>query len=346
MAEDKRPQGRSGRDLYMMPVADRLNDQFRFIDTMIVSMTDSYAYLPPRARHILWLKLASAEQSFLETVGLPMENGVLVHWSMWPDDLGDYAQACAIRMSRQQLDHLEPKNVAMASAIRQAEISEQTARLQIQLAQHLIQLTQMGAETKDLAQLFSKNKFDKEAIGTVLQNAESEIANREQQMMHQQMMHQQMMQQQKMQQQMMEQQNTEGRSQVDTELKPNPQNIPTGPCPYCGKVKPYVMGEDEDGLYIVESCKDCLPESGIEGLNVDELVNSLDPVLDDEQLLIMSEHQDSIYENHSQDLQFDIEEEEYGIQMHDSEIDDFWQQNPEVAEELEIHNIKSKKEEE
>tara|TARA_B110000444_G_scaffold197342_1_gene188163 strand:+ start:6348 stop:7307 length:960 start_codon:yes stop_codon:yes gene_type:complete len=295
LAEDKRPQGRSGRDLYMMPVADRLNDQFRFIDTMIVSMTDSFAYLPPRARHILWLKLASAEQSFLETVGLPLENGVLVHWSMWPDDLGDYAQACAIRMSRQQLDHLEPKNVAMASAIRQAEISEQTARLQIQLAQHLIQLTQMGAETKDLAQLFSKNKYDKEAIGTVLENAESEIANREQQMMHQQMMQQQMMQE-----QMNGQSNLQPQQQidpVDEELKPTPQNIPTGPCPYCGKVKPYVMGEDEDGLYIVESCQDCLPQSGIEGINMGELIDSLDPVLNDEQLLEIAEHQESDWEN-------------------------------------------------
>jgi hypothetical protein len=294
LAEDKRPQGRSGRDLYMMPVADRLNDQFRFIDTMIVSMTDSYAYLPPRARHILWLKLASADQTFLETVGLPMENGVLVHWSMWPDDLGDYAQACAIRMSRQQLDHLEPKNVAMASAIRQAEISEQTARLQIQLAQHLIQLTQMGAETKDLAQLFSKNKYDKEAIGSVLENAEAEIANREAQMMQQQMMQRQMMQQ-----RMEEQQNlnpVNNISSVDQELKPTPQNIPTGPCPYCGQVKPYVLGEDEDGLFIIESCQDCLPESGIDGLNMDELINSLDPVLDDEQLLQISEE-------HEQDWQ-------------------------------------------
>ncbi len=296
----------------MVPVADRLNDQFRFIDTMIVSMTDSYAYLPPRARHILWLKLASAEQSFLETVGLPMENGVLVHWSMWPDDLGDYAQACAIRMSRQQLDHLEPKNVAMASAIRQAEISEQTARLQIQLAQHLIQLTQMGAETKELAQLFSKNKYDKEAIGTVLQNAEVEIANREQQMMQQQMLQRQMMQEQMDHQQVLNPHNHNGL--VNEELKATPQDIPTGPCPYCAKVKPYVLGEDEDGLYIIESCQDCLPKSGIEGINVDELIvgsgllNALDPVLDDEQLLAIAENEHNDWQD-TDDIQELIEKQ-------------------------------------
>ena len=115
---------RSGRDLFMVPQSDRLNDQFRLIDTLVLSMTDSWAYLPPRAKHILWLKLASCDRNFLEQCGMPLENGILLHWSMWPDDLGDYAQAVSLRSSRQQLEYLEPKNVAMASAIRQAEMAE------------------------------------------------------------------------------------------------------------------------------------------------------------------------------------------------------------------------------
>jgi hypothetical protein len=290
MSEQNKPQARSGRDLFMMPLADRLNDQFRFIDTMIISMTDSWTYLPPRARHVLWLKLASAETSFLEQVGMPLENGILIHWSMWPDDLGDYAQAVALRMTRQQLEYLEPKNVAMASAIRQAEISEQTARLQIQLAQSLIQLTQLGADPKNLANLFSKNKFDKESISTVLGNANEEIQRREQELMRQQIMQREMAERERIERlaelnRLQQQEN----QPEEEEIKANPNPVPTGPCPYCGQVKPYVLGEDEDGVFVIESCHDCLPETDLEELNVEEMVKGLDPVLTDEQLLALSE---------------------------------------------------------
>jgi hypothetical protein len=253
------PQPRSGRDLFMVPVADRLNDQFRFIDTMILSMTDSWAYLPPRAKHILWLKLASAENSFLEQVGMPLENGILIHWSMWPDDLGDYAQAVAMRMSRQQLEYLEPKNVAMASAVRQAEIAESTARLQIQLAQALIQLSQMGAQTEDLANLFSKNRFDKESMQTVLSAAEEEMQRRTQ------ARHQQQQQQ-----------------QQESALRATPSDVPSGLCQYCGMVKPYVLGEDDEGTYYIESCVDCLPTSGL--LQEEDMLSNFDPTMSPEEL--------------------------------------------------------------
>lgn len=290
---NNKPQARSGRDLFMMPLADRLNDQFRFIDTMIVSMTDSWTYLPPRARHVLWLKLASAETSFLEQVGMPLENGILIHWSMWPDDLGDYAQAVALRMTRQQLEYLEPKNVAMASAIRQAEISEQTARLQIQLAQSLIQLTQLGADPKNLANLFSKNKFDKESIQTVLGNANEEIQRREQELMRQQIMQREMAEQERI-ERLRELQEAQTQAEMqqnaaDEELRANPNPVPTGPCPYCGQVKPYVLGEDDEGIFVIQSCQDCLPETDLAELNVEEIIESLDPVLTDEQLLQLSE---------------------------------------------------------
>ena len=267
------PQPRSGRDLFMVPMADRLNDQFRLIDTMILAMTDSWTYLPPRARHILWLRLASAEASFLQQVGLPLENGILVHWSMWPDDLGDYAQAVAMRMTRQQLEYLEPKNVAMASAIRQAEIAETTARLQIQLAQSLIQLSQLGAGTQELARLFSKNKFDKEAIGQVLDSANEEIQRREQQM----------------QQRMAQQQQ---QTQVNDELRANPQELPTGPCAYCGQIKPYVMGQDEQGMFVVECCQECLPQANIdfEEGEIPNMIDSMNESLTDEEIMFISEN--------------------------------------------------------
>lgn len=169
---------RSGRDLFMIPQNDRLNDQFRFIDTMVLSMTDSWAYLPPRAKHILWLKLSASDPNILEKSGMPVENGMLLHWSMWPDDLGDYAQAIALRMSHLQLENLEPKNVAMASALKQAQKAEDTARLQIQLAQHLIQLQQMGADSSDLARLFGKNANETESLQTVLEAAENQMLQR------------------------------------------------------------------------------------------------------------------------------------------------------------------------
>jgi len=169
---------RSGRDLFMVPQNDRLNDQFRFIDTLVLSMTDSWAYLPPRAKHILWLKLASSDPNLLEQSGMPVENGMLLHWSMWPDDLGDYAQAISLRISRVQLDELEPKNVAMASALKQAQKAEDTARLQIQLAQMLIQLSSMGADSEDLARLFSRNAAERESISTVIQSAEEQMVAR------------------------------------------------------------------------------------------------------------------------------------------------------------------------
>lgn len=284
------PQPRSGRDLFMVPVADRLNDQFRFIDTMILSMTDSWSYLPPRAKHILWLKLASAEHSFLEQVGMPMENGILIHWSMWPDDLGDYAQAVAMRMSRQQLEYLEPKNIAMASAIRQAELAEGTAKLQIQLAQHLMQLTQMGANSKDLARLFSKNKHDKESLQTVLTSAEAEIERRRIEAMEHE---QRVRAQEEQMRQRLERERLQQISQDEEEgdpLRPTPQDIPTGRCPYCNMVKPYVVAEDEEGMYLVESCIDCLPESNLdETLDTDTLLQSMDSTLTDEELLNLSE---------------------------------------------------------
>ncbi len=286
---NNKPQARSGRDLFMMPLADRLNDQFRFIDTMIVSMTDSWTYLPPRARHVLWLKLASAETSFLEQVGMPLENGILIHWSMWPDDLGDYAQAVALRMTRQQLEYLEPKNVAMASAIRQAEISEQTARLQIQLAQSLIQLTQLGADPKNLSNLFSKNKFDKESIQTVLNNADEEIQRREQELMRQEIMQREMAEQERIRQLMELKEAQMQQINEHEQIKANPNPVPTGPCPYCGQVKPYVLGQDEEGVFVIQSCQECLPETDLEELNVEEIIESLDPVLTDEQLLQLSE---------------------------------------------------------
>jgi hypothetical protein len=287
------PQPRSGRDLFMVPVADRLNDQFRFIDTMILSMSDSWSYLPPRAKHILWLKLASAEMSFLEQVGMPMENGILIHWGMWPDDLGDYAQAVAMRMSRQQLEYLEPKNVAMASAIRQAELAEATAKLQINLAQQLIQLTQMGAKPETLSQLFSKNKHDKESLSTVLSSAEQEIERRKEEML----IHQQRVQQEKQraaieaekQRQLLAERSMD-EEEGDGILRATPQDLPVGLCPYCGIVKPYVLGEDEEGQYLIESCIDCLPESSMtETLDAESIIQSLDPVMSDEELLFIAD---------------------------------------------------------
>tara|TARA_B110000444_G_scaffold243427_1_gene261831 strand:+ start:320 stop:1315 length:996 start_codon:yes stop_codon:yes gene_type:complete len=307
MSEQNKPQARSGRDLFMMPLADRLNDQFRFIDTMIVSMTDSWTYLPPRARHILWLKLASAETSFLEQVGMPLENGILLHWSMWPDDLGDYAQAVALRMTRQQLEYLEPKNVAMASAIRQAEISEQTARLQIQLAQSLIQLTQLGADPKNLSNLFSKNKFDKESISTVLDNANEEIQRREQELMRQQIMEREMAEQERI-QRLRELSESQQHKPEEEEIRANPNPVPTGPCPYCGQVKPYVLGEDDEGVFIIESCHDCLPETDLQEMNVEEIMKDLDPVLTDEQLLNLSEIQFSDEEEGEGWIETDLED--------------------------------------
>jgi hypothetical protein len=169
---------RSGRDLFILPQNDRLNDQFRFIDTLILSMTDTWDYLPPRAKHILWLKLASQETASLEEYGLPVEGGMLLHWSMWPSDLGDYAQAVSMRLSRLQLEALEPKNVAMASALEQAKSAERTAHLQIELAQHLIQLSSMGADTDTLSRLFSKNRHDKAAISSVIEAAEESMLER------------------------------------------------------------------------------------------------------------------------------------------------------------------------
>jgi len=284
------PQPRSGRDLFMVPVADRLNDQFRFIDTMILSMTDSWSYLPPRAKHILWLKLASAEHSFLEQVGMPLENGILIHWAMWPDDLGDYAQAVAMRMSRQQLEYLEPKNIAMASAIRQAELAETTAKLQIQLAQSLMQLTQMGANTEDLAKLFSKNKHDKESLSTVLSSAEAEMQRRRTEAMA----HEQRVADNAAMREMIADQEMMRELAMDEEegnhLRPTPQDIPTGRCPYCNMVKPYVVAEDEDGMYMVESCIDCLPESNLdEQMDTETILESLDSVLTEDQLLELAE---------------------------------------------------------
>ena len=214
---------RSGRDLFMAPQSDRLNDQFRLIDTLVLSMTDSWAYLPPRARHILWLKLASCDTNFLEQCGMPLENGILLHWSMWPDDLGDYAQAVSLRSSRQQLEYLEPKNVAMASAMRQAEMAESTARIQIQLAQLLLQLSRNGADTTELAKLFSKNKFDKESIRTVLANATQAM-------------------------------------QENHSRAPVPEPVPVGICSECNVECEYVRGEDAQGQFVIDICATCYEE--------------------------------------------------------------------------------------
>lgn len=273
------PQPRSGRDLYMVPVADRLNDQFRLIDTLILSMTDSWTYLPPRARHILWLKLASADQSFLESCGMPIENGILIHWSMWPDDLGDYAQAVAIKMSRQQLEYLEPKNVAMASAMKQAEIAENTARLQIQLAQALLQLASAGANVGDLSKLFSKNKFDQESIKTVLSNAQAEMESR-----------------------MNQTQTPPSPRTPQPPQPPQPQppvqdeEVPSmnGECSECGQVRDYVIGEDDQGQYLIEMCEECYLRIVEQESHTDEfaeLLNNHDPTLSEEELLNLSEIQ-------------------------------------------------------
>lgn len=266
---------RSGRDLFMVPQSDRLNDQFRLIDTLVLSMTDSWAYLPPRAKHILWLKLASCDRNFLEQCGMPMENGILLHWSMWPDDLGDYAQAVSLRSSRQQLEYLEPKNVAMASAIRQAEMAENTSRLQIQLAQLLLRLQNGGADTTELAKLFSKDKFDKESIKMVLQSAE----------------------------QAMFEAREEARQQQHTPSIPTQANAPMdrGNCSECGCECEYVTGEDEHGKYVIDVCHDCYEklvqqnpvydEGDIEGLiqgiddgpmQEDELLNLADAYEEEE----------------------------------------------------------------
>ena len=164
---------RSGRDLFMLGIMDRINDQFRLLDTMILgACSDSWDYLPPRAKHILWLKLASGDLRFLEEVGLPVENGVLMHWSMWPADLGDYAQAIALKMTRDTMSNLEPRNVAMQAAMDQARIAERTAGMQIQLADRLVQLVAMGADPQSISVLFSKNKHDREAVSRVIQRAE------------------------------------------------------------------------------------------------------------------------------------------------------------------------------
>ena len=281
-------QPRSGRDLYMVPVADRLNDQFRLVDTLVLSMTDSWAYLPPRAKHILWLKLASCDQNFLEQCGMPLENGMLLHWSMWPDDLGDYAQAVSLRSSRQQLEYLEPKNMALASAIRQAEMAENTARLQIQLAQLLLQLSNGGADATELAKLFSKNKFDRESIQTVLRNAEEAMAERLAQA---------------------DSANHERRNNPPPHTPPpslaeqfeeqsNQEVLPEGKCSECGIDCTYFVGEDEQGKYMIDLCNNCYT-SIIEGVSdetiysaddIDGLIETVeDPILTDEQLLELSE---------------------------------------------------------
>ena len=164
---------RSGRDLFMLGIMDRINDQFRLLDTLILgACSDSWDYLPPRGKHLLWLKLASGDLRMLEEVGLPIENGVLMHWSMWPSDLGDYAQAIALKMTRDTMSNLEPRNVAMQAAMDQARIAERTAGLQIQLADRLVQLVSMGADANSISVLFSKNKHDREAVGRVIQRAE------------------------------------------------------------------------------------------------------------------------------------------------------------------------------
>ena len=164
---------RTGRDLYMLGVMDRINDQFRLLDTMILgACSDSWDYLPPRGKHLLWLKLASSDTRWLEEVGLPVENGVLMHWSMWPPDLGDYAQAIALKQTRDTMLNLEPRNVAMQAAMDQARVAERTAGLQIQLADRLVQLVAMGANPEAISVLFSKNKHDRAAIGTIIERAE------------------------------------------------------------------------------------------------------------------------------------------------------------------------------
>lgn len=299
---------RSGRDLYMVPVADRLNDQFRLIDTLVLSMTDSWAYLPPRAKHILWLKLASCDRSFLESNGMPMENGILLHWSMWPDDLGDYAQAISLKSSRQQLEYLEPKNIAMASAMKQAEVAENTARLQIQLAQILLQLSSTGANATELAKLFSKNKFDRESIQTVLNNA-------------QEAMHQQMVENER--RRVMQQQEnlppgmpppppggiptTPGMIPTPPNLSPLAEqfeeiseepNSTEGQCSECGKDCQYYIGEDELGKFMLDICAECYDsivsqsegEQLFDDSDIDSLIEKMDNgVMTDQQLLQLSE---------------------------------------------------------
>jgi len=272
---------RSGRDLFMVPQADRLNDQFRLVDTMVLSMTDSWAYLPPRAKHILWLKLASCDRGFLESCGMPLENGVLLHWSMWPDDLGDYAQAVSLRSSRQQLEYLEPKNIAMASAIKQAEMAESTARLQIQLAQILLQLSSGGADATELAKLFSKNKFDRESIQTVLKNAEEAMAEN------------------------LNRNHRENQGQRNApphtpppQHEPEPQQGPAtaGECSECGKNDEYVVGEDEEGRYVIDVCQECYakiqtdnPPLYQEG-DIDQLLNSMnEEVMGEDEIIALSE---------------------------------------------------------
>lgn len=286
---------RSGRDLYMVPVADRLNDQFRLIDTLVLSMTDSWAYLPPRAKHILWLKLASCDRNFLESNGMPMENGILLHWSMWPDDLGDYAQAISLKSSRQQLEYLEPKNIAMASAMKQAEVAENTARLQIQLAQILLQLSTSGADATELARLFSKNKFDRESIQTVLNNA--------QEAMHQQMIENERRREMQQQQVMMQnsspppEPSPSSLAEQFEEISEEPQQT-EGECSECGEHSQYFIGEDELGKFMLDICTPCYEkivaesesEEIFEEQDIDSIIQSMETgVMTDEQILQLSE---------------------------------------------------------
>lgn len=285
---------RSGRDLFMVPQSDRLNDQFRLVDTLVLSMTDSWAYLPPRAKHILWLKLASCDRNFLEQCGMPLENGILLHWSMWPDDLGDYAQAVSLRSSRQQLEYLEPKNVAMASAIRQAEMAENTSRLQIQLAQILLRLSQNGADPNELAKLFSKDRFDKESIKTVLMNAEQATQEAQMEASVRQPMPEQMPQQQ---QEGVWVDSTDGPVYVEAQPEQE-QNLDVGECSECGKNAEYVKGQDEHGAYMIDICYPCYERlrSDEEGepiydeSHIDGLLETMDDgPTNDEELMSLSE---------------------------------------------------------
>jgi hypothetical protein len=290
---------RSGRDLFMVPQSDRLNDQFRLVDTLVLSMTDSWAYLPPRAKHILWLKLASCDRNFLEQCGMPLENGILLHWSMWPDDLGDYAQAVSLRSSRQQLEYLEPKNVAMASAIRQAEMAENTSRLQIQLAQILLRLSQNGADPNELAKLFSKDRFDKESIKTVLMNAEQA----EQEIQIEAAIPQPMAE--PIQQEGVWVDSTDGPVYVEAEPE---HNTDVGECSECGTTAEYVKGEDEHGPYMIDICYPCYEKlrSDEEGepiydeSDIDALLQTMDDgPTNDEELMSLSEQ----FENYQEENQ-------------------------------------------